>query len=75
MVLEGERAVSLVRKMVGDTDPAEAAPGTIRGDYATTVGHNMIHASDSLESAEREVEIFFRPEEIQQYTLSVRPWL
>lgn len=75
MVLEGERAVSLVRRMVGDTDPAEAEPGTIRGDYATTVGHNMIHASDSPESARREVEIFFEPRELQNYTLSVRPWL
>ena len=75
MILEGERAVSLVRRMVGDTDPAEASPGTIRGDYATTVGHNMIHASDSRESAYREIGLFFDPEEIQAYTLSVRPWL
>jgi len=75
MLLEGERAVSLVRRMVGDTDPAEAEPGTIRGDYATTVGHNMIHASDSVASARRELELFFAPSEIQSYTLSVRPWL
>jgi nucleoside-diphosphate kinase len=75
MILEGERAVSLVRRMVGDTDPAEASPGTIRGDYATTVGHNMIHASDSPESAGREIDLFFEAGEIQTYTLSVRPWL
>jgi nucleoside-diphosphate kinase len=61
--------------MVGDTDPAEASPGTIRGDYATTVGHNMIHASDSPESAGREIDLFFEAGEIQTYTLSVRPWL
>ncbi len=75
MILESMDAVEIVRSMVGATNPAEAVPGSIRGDYATSPGHNMIHASDSSESAEREMELFFKPEEIQEYRLAVRPWL
>ncbi len=59
MVVEGEDVVSTVRKMVGITNPKEAAPGTIRGDYAVEIGSNIVHASDSAESAEREIELFF----------------
>lgn len=75
MILESLQAVNIARATVGATNPADAAPGSIRGDYATSPGHNMIHASDSLESARREIELFFNPEEIEDYTLSVRPWL
>jgi nucleoside-diphosphate kinase len=75
MILESLDAVNIVRVTVGATNPAEAAPGSIRGDYATSPGHNMIHASDSIESARREIELFFAPEEIQEYRLAVRPWL
>ena len=75
MILESMDAVDIVRSMVGATNPAEAVPGSIRGDYATSPGHNMIHASDSGESAKREIELFFKPEEIQEYRLAVRPWL
>ena len=75
MVLESMDAVNIARSMVGATNPAEAVSGTIRGDYATSPGHNMIHASDSTEAARREIELFFRSEEIQQYRLAVRPWL
>jgi nucleoside-diphosphate kinase len=75
MILESMDAVDIVRSMVGATNPAKAVPGSIRGDYATSPGHNMIHASDSSESAEREIELFFKPEEIQEYRLAVRPWL
>jgi nucleoside-diphosphate kinase len=75
MILESMDAVDIVRSMVGATNPAEAIPGSIRGDYATSPGHNMIHASDSPESAKREIELFFEPEEIQDYKLAVRPWL
>ena len=75
MILESLDAVEIVRSMVGATNPAEAASGTIRGDYATSPGHNMIHASDSIESAKREIELFFRPDEIHEYRLAVRPWL
>ena len=59
MVLEGERAVEAARQVIGATDPLQASPGSIRGDYAIEVGQNMVHGSDSPESAAREVELFF----------------
>jgi nucleoside-diphosphate kinase len=59
MVLEGERAVEAARQVIGATDPIEAAPGSIRGDFAVEVGQNMVHGSDSPESAAREVGLFF----------------
>ncbi len=59
MVLEAENVVSIVRKMVGKTNAAEAEPGTIRGDFALNTAHNIIHASDSIESAIREISHFF----------------
>ena len=59
MVLEGNRAVEVVRRMVGDTDSAEAPAGTIRGDFSLDKGENIIHASDSPESAAREIANFF----------------
>jgi len=75
LVLESEDAVRIVRTMAGHTNPADAHPGTIRGDFATSPGHNMIHASDSEASAEREIALFFEPAELQDYRLAVRPWL
>ena len=59
MILEGDRVVDTVRKMVGPTDALDAEPGTIRGDLALSKGENVIHASDSPESAKREIENFF----------------
>jgi nucleoside-diphosphate kinase len=59
MVLEGEEAVDAARQVIGATNPMEAAPGSIRGDYAIAVGQNMVHGSDSGESAAREVTLFF----------------
>jgi nucleoside-diphosphate kinase len=59
MVLEGERAVEAARQVIGATDPLQASPGSIRGDYAIEVGQNMVHGSDSGESAAREVALFF----------------
>ena len=59
MVVEGERVIEGLRTITGPTDPIAAAPGSIRGDYGTIVRENLIHASDSEESAEREVKIFF----------------
>jgi nucleoside-diphosphate kinase len=59
LVLEGERAVEAARQVIGATDPVVAAPGSIRGDFATQVGQNMVHGSDSPESAAREVALFF----------------
>ena len=59
MVVSGEGAVAVCRKLMGATDPAQAAPGTIRGDFGLTVDANVMHGSDSPESAAREIEIFF----------------
>jgi nucleoside-diphosphate kinase len=59
MVLEGPAAVSTVRTMMGATNPLDSAPGTIRGDYALEIGENAVHGSDSVESADREVPIYF----------------
>jgi len=63
MVLEGPRAVDAVRQIVGNTDAVKAFPGSIRGDFALSVRENIVHASDSLESAKREISIFFKDEE------------
>ncbi|MDA0687345.1 MAG: nucleoside-diphosphate kinase [Proteobacteria bacterium] len=63
-VLEGENAVMLNRELMGATNPAEAAAGTIRADYAQSIDANAVHGSDSTTSAEREVGYFFKPEEI-----------
>ena len=59
MVLEGESAVTAARQVIGATNPVEAAPGSIRGDFAIEVGQNLVHGSDSDESAEREIAIWF----------------
>ena len=59
MVLEGEQAVTAARQVIGATNPIDAAPGSIRGDYAIAVGQNMVHGSDSAASADREAAIFF----------------
>ena len=58
-VVEGEKAVEVVRTMMGDTDPKKAAPGTIRGDFGLDIGQNLIHGSDSEENARKEISIFF----------------
>ena len=70
MVWEGFECVNAVRTLVGATNPREAAPGSIRGDLAIGVGRNLIHASDSKESGDREVNNFFKPEEIVEYNKS-----
>jgi nucleoside-diphosphate kinase len=67
MVWEGRSAVPVVRLLVGATNPAEANPGTIRGDLALDIGRNVIHASDSPESAKREISIHFTPDELCSY--------
>ncbi len=67
MVLEGENAVLANREIMGATNPANAAPGTIRKDFATNVEKNTVHGSDSLENAKAEVAYFFRETEVQPY--------
>lgn len=68
MVWEGRNVVSIVRKVIGATNPQEAMPGTIRGDFGIDIGRNVIHASDSPESAAREIGIHFKAAEVCTYT-------
>lgn len=75
MVWEGKDAISAVRSVVGKTNPQDAGPGTIRGDLGMTTGRNIVHASDSPESAEREIGLFFGPEEIQTYQRIDEVWV
>jgi nucleoside-diphosphate kinase len=74
-VLEGSDAVEVVRRTIGATNPAEAEPGTIRGDLALETGRNLIHGSDSPESAKREIALFFREDELHSYARDVDRWL
>lgn len=67
-VLEGENAVMAHRDLMGATDPAKAAPGTIRANFAKSIDENAVHGSDSLENAAIEIAFFFKPEEIVRYT-------
>lgn len=64
LVVEGESAVSVARAMIGATNPADSAPGTIRGDLATELGENVVHGSDSLKSAKREIALWFDKSEL-----------
>lgn len=75
MVLEGEGGVSIVRGLIGATDPAKAQPGTIRGDLGLSISRNLIHGADSLESAKREISLFFTPEEVISYVRIDESWL
>ena len=75
MVLEGGNAVALSRSIIGATNPASATPGTIRGDLAIEIGRNIVHGSDSLDSAKREISIFFKEEELVSWDRTVEPWI
>ena len=75
MVMEGQNIVEIVRKMAGATKPIDALPGTIRGGYVLDVGQNGIHTSDSLESAAREIRIFFNENELLSYSLATEEWV
>ncbi|NLA11648.1 MAG: nucleoside-diphosphate kinase [Firmicutes bacterium] len=75
MVWEGDDVVSVTRSLIGATDPREALPGTIRGDLALFTGNNLVHGSDSPESAEREIALFFAEEEICRYRLLLDHWV
>ena len=74
MVLERENAIKVLRQITGPTNPEEAAPGTIRGDYGVITRRNILHASDSKESAEREIALFFTPEEIHPWEDGNEQW-
>jgi len=74
-VVEGPEAISVVRTTMGATNPAEAIPGTIRGDYALEIGFNIIHGSDGPETAAQEINLFFRPGELLNYALVTDQWV
>ncbi|GGB33490.1 nucleoside-diphosphate kinase [Virgibacillus dakarensis] len=75
MVWEGENVIATAREMMGKTNPSEAAPGTIRGDFGVTVGKNVIHGSDSPESAEREIGLFFNESDVLSYSKQDSAWV
>jgi nucleoside-diphosphate kinase len=72
MVLEAPRAIEMVRHIIGNTDPLKASPGSIRGEYGLTVQKNIVHASDSLENANKEISIFFDENELVNYDLDAQ---
>jgi nucleoside-diphosphate kinase len=75
IVFQGENAVQIIRQMMGETDPAKAAGGTIRGDFGIDVGHNLVHGSDSPENALREIDLFFSTEDIFDYDRELDTWV
>jgi nucleoside-diphosphate kinase len=75
MVLQGDNIIERVRCMVGATNPQEAAPGTIRGDFAQYTGRNIVHASDSPETAQQEIALWFNNSEIVDYKMTDYLWL
>jgi nucleoside-diphosphate kinase len=75
MILEGNNAISLARNIMGKTDPKEASMGTIRGDYGQFIGRNIVHGSDGPDTAEFEINLWFKPEEIANYTRIDEVWL
>ena len=74
MIWEGKNVVATGRKIIGATNPLASEPGTIRGDFAIDVGRNIIHGSDSVESAKREIGLWFQHNEIADYKPTIKPW-
>jgi len=75
IVFQGKDAVEVIRQIMGETDPAKARPGTIRGDLALDVGCNLIHGSDSAENAREEIGLFFSQDEVLEYRRDIDKWL
>lgn len=75
MVWEGEGVVASARKIIGATDPLAAEPGTIRGDYGVNIGRNLIHGSDAIETAQREIALWFKDDELVSWENTMKPWL
>ena len=75
MVWQGNGVVAAARKLIGATDPLAADPGTIRGDFCIDIGRNLIHGSDAIETAEREIALWFQPEELVAWEASASKWL
>lgn len=74
-VLEGNQVIRIVREMMGKTNPADALPGTIRGDFGLSIGMNIIHGSDSPESAAREISLWFQESELTSYEKTIGKWI
>jgi nucleoside-diphosphate kinase len=74
-VFEGEKAVEAIRQTMGTTDPAKASPGSIRGDFGLDIQQNLVHGSDSAETAKQEIDLFFTPEEILDYPKEIDRWV
>lgn len=75
IIFQGRNAVQVIRQMMGETDPAKATTGTIRGDFGVDIGHNLVHGSDSPESASKEIDLFFSAEEIFDYRRELDAWI
>lgn len=75
MVWEGREVVKTGRTILGATNPLQSAPGTIRGDYAIDVGRNVCHGSDAVESAEKEIALWFKDEELNSYKQAQHSWI
>lgn len=75
MVWQGEGVVASARKIIGATDPLAAEPGTIRGDYGVNIGRNLIHGSDAIETAQREIALWFKEDELVSWENAMKPWL
>jgi nucleoside-diphosphate kinase len=75
MVWQGDNVIKVARDMMGKTNPVDATAGTIRGDFAVSVGMNIIHGSDSPESAEREMNLFFNKDELVEYSRDINKWI
>jgi nucleoside-diphosphate kinase len=74
-VFEGEKAIEAIRQTMGTTDPAKASPGSIRGDFGLNIQQNLVHGSDSAETAKQEIDLFFTPEEILDYLKEIDRWV
>ncbi|MDJ0728586.1 MAG: nucleoside-diphosphate kinase [Crocosphaera sp.] len=75
MVWEGEGVVASARKIIGATNPLSAEPGTIRGDFGVSVGRNLIHGSDAIETAQKEISLWFNEKELVTWQPTVKTWL
>lgn len=75
MVWEGDGVVASARNLIGATNPLTSAPGTIRGDLGVSVGRNLIHGSDAIDTAQYEIALWFAPEELVSWERTVNPWL
>jgi nucleoside-diphosphate kinase len=75
MALEGPNAIALARKTIGETKPVDSPPGSIRGDFGVDVGRNLIHGSDGAASAQREIDLFFGPDELLRWSRDMDRWI